>query len=156
MKSPRASFAPSLQAAMNPPLDPRANRRMPSTCESFAKLSSFDASSTTMTSNAACGGCAASARRQARVCANAPWIGITMLARGASEVGSANGANGVASGLYRACVGIAPRRNCSLSRCQLAARPRLRRLARPRRHRPSARAIQKRASAGMGMRRNSG
>jgi len=79
-----------------------------------------------------------------------------MLARGASDVAIANGANGNASGAYSGSAGTAGRRKCSCRRRQLAASPRVRRLAQPRRHRPSARAIQKRASAGMGMRRNSG
>ncbi len=65
---------------------------------SRARVSSGEASSTTITSNAARGGCAASARRHARVCANAPWTGITMLARGRSEVGSAKGAIAAAGG----------------------------------------------------------
>ena len=79
-----------------------------------------------------------------------------MLARGAGEVGNANGENAVAGGVYSALAGIGVRWNCRSSRAQLAASPRVRRLAQPRRHRPSARAIQKRASAGRGMRRNSG
>ena len=90
------------------------------------------------------------------MCANAPCTGITMLARGASLVGIVKGANGPGSGAYSVRAGTAPRRKCSFSRRQLAASPRLRRLAQPRRHRPNARANQKRASAGMGMRRNSG
>ena len=65
----------------------------------LASESSGEASSTTITSNAATDGCAAIARRQARVCANAPNTGITMLARGVDDVASANGANGVAGGM---------------------------------------------------------
>jgi hypothetical protein len=154
--SPRASDAPSLQAAMKPPLVARACRWRPSICAQLRQCRRREASSTTITSNAAAGGCAAIARRQARVCAKAPYTGITMLARGVADVGITNGENAVAGGAYSACAGRGLRRTCRNSPAQLAASPRVRRLAQPRRHRPSARAIQKRASAGRGMRRNSG
>jgi hypothetical protein len=71
-----------------------------------------------------------------------------MLARGASLVANTNGANGAASGAYKtARCAAGTRRNCARVRAQLARQPRVRTLTSPRRTRPMARSIRKRASA---------
>src|SRR5690606_38563455 len=134
---------------MKPPLLARRCRRRPSMAASTLAVSSGEQSSTTMTSQAVAGGCAAKACRQARVWASWPCTGMTMLARGASDAGTAAGAPMPAGGAYRAAVPGVPAggNNCSKSRRQLARRPRVRRLASPRRSRPRARSERSRSSA---------
>src|SRR5690606_10014377 len=78
-----------------------------------------------------------------------------MLARGASEVGSAKGSNGAGAGRNspsRRAGGAGS--SCSRRRRQLPRSPRVRRLSRPRWNRPAPRASRKRASAnGWGIQR---
>src|SRR5207342_1925861 len=82
-----------------------------------------------------------------------PYTGMTTLAFGASArhaAGIANGAKGAWPGRHgAACGGSAARANCTFVRAHVACHPRVRRLARPRWTRPSARRKKKPASAGV-------
>ena len=71
-----------------------------------------------------------------------------MLATGAALSGTLKGANGASTGKYRlARWADGTRRNWRFTRCHVAFQPRERRLAVPRRIRPSARCHWKRTSA---------
>ena len=71
-----------------------------------------------------------------------------MLTRGASLAGTTNGAKGASAGRYRDAGGnLGCRANCRRTRAQVAARPRVRRLAKPRRIKPRVRSSMKRTSA---------